>query len=68
MEISISIIVIVVVIVVILIGWSIYVIRRDRMGAIHEFKNQARMEDGTVSREKFAELVYQAILIGKWEP
>lgn len=68
MEISISIIVILVVIVIIMVGWSIYVIRRDRMGIIHDIKNQARLDDGTVSRDKFAELVYQAILTGKWEP
>lgn len=68
MEVSISIISVTLVIVLILIGWSIYVIRRDRMGAIHDLKNQARLEDGSVSREQFAKLVYEAILTGRWEP
>lgn len=68
MEISISLIVVILVIVIILLGWSIYVIRRDRLGILHQLKNEARLENGVVSREKFAELVYQAILTGKWEP
>lgn len=68
MEVSISVIAIVVIITILILGWSVYVIRRDRIGIIHEIKNQARMEDGTISREQFAELIKQAILTGKWEP
>ena len=68
MEVSISVITIMLVIVLIILGWSIYVIRRDRIGIIHEIKNQARLDDGSVSRERFAELIKEAILNGKWEP
>ena len=68
MEVSLGIIAIFVIIVALILGWSIYVIRRDRIGILHELKNSARMEDGTISREEFAELVKQAILTGKWEP
>ena len=68
MEVSLSVVAVVVIIVILILGWSIYVIRRDRVGVIHEIKNQARMEDGTISREQFAELVKQAILTGAWEP
>lgn len=68
MEVSFNLVVALCVVVLIMLGWSIYVIRKDRMGVIQHYKNEARGQDGIVSREKFAELIYQAILDGKWEP
>lgn len=68
MELSLSLLSIVALVVIILVGWSFYVIRRDRLSFLQTLKNKSRLEDGKISREEFARLVYEAILSGEWEP
>ena len=68
MEVSIGILSILLITMIILVGWAFYVIRRDRLSFLQGLKTQSRLEDGTISREEFAKLVYEAILTGQWEP